>query len=131
MRQRLRAPEQDNLLGSRLIDIIDGRHELVKLVALMDWEVLECEQAGFLPSGKGRPATPPGLVAGLLYLQHAHRLSDEVVVDRRIEPPYFQHFTGEVVFQHRPPIDPSPLTRWRGRIGEPGAEWLLTRSLPS
>ena len=68
-------------------------------------------------------------MAGLLYLQHAYRLSDEAVVARWVENPYYQHFTGETFFQHRPPIDPSSLTRWRNRIGEEGAEWLLTKTI--
>ncbi len=37
--------------------MIDGRHELVKLAALIDWEVFVREWAGFFPSHKGRPAT--------------------------------------------------------------------------
>ncbi|MFC7739609.1 IS5 family transposase, partial [Roseomonas sp. GCM10028921] len=41
----------------------------------------------------------------------------------------FQHFTGEAFFQHRPPIHPSSLSRWRGRIGEEGVEWLLTKTI--
>ena len=129
MKHRPRSPEQDDLLRPRLIDLIDPRHELVKLAALIDWEVFEREWAGFFPSGKGRPATEPRLVAGLLYLQHAYRLSDEAVVARWVENPYYQHFTGETFFQHRPPIDPSSLTRWRGRIGEEGVEWLLTQTI--
>ena len=84
---------------------------------------------GFFPSTTGRPATPPRLVAGLLYLQHAYRLSDEAVVARWVENPYHQHFTGEVFFQHKLPIDPSSLTRWRKRIGEEGVEWLLTQTI--
>ena len=68
-------------------------------------------------------------MAGLLYLQHAYRLSDEAVVARWVENPYYQHFTGETFFQHRPPIDPSSLTRWRGRIGEEGVEWLLIQTI--
>lgn len=32
-------------------------------------------------------------------------------------------------FQHRLPIDPSSLTRWRGRIGEESVEWLLTQTI--
>ena len=87
------------------------------------------EWAGFFPSHTGRPATSPRLVAGLLYLQHAYALSDEAVVARWAENPYWQHFCGEVFFQHRPPIDPSSLTRWRGRIGEEGVEWLLTQTI--
>jgi IS5 family transposase len=68
-------------------------------------------------------------VAGLLYLQHAYRLSDEAVVARWVENPYHQHLTGETFFQHKLPIDPSSLTRWRGRIGEEGLEWLLTQTI--
>lgn len=129
MKHRPRAEEQDDLLRPRLVDMIDGRHELVKLAALIDWKVFEREWAGFFPSGKGRPATEPRLVAGLLYLQHAYRLSDEAVVARWVENPYYQHLTGEVFFQHKLPIDPSSLTRWRGRIGEEGVEWLLTQTI--
>ena len=56
--------------------MIDMRHELVKLAELIDWEFFEREWAGFFPSATGRPATPPWLVAGLMYLQHTFRLSD-------------------------------------------------------
>jgi len=129
MKPKSRAPEQDDLLRPRLTDMIDMRHELVKLAALIDWEFFEREWAGFFPSHTGRPATSPRLVAGLLYLQHAYGLSDEAVVARWVENPYFQHFCGETFFQHRPPIDPSSLTRWRGRIGEEGVEWLLTKTI--
>jgi transposase, IS5 family len=34
-------------------------------------------------------------VAGLLYLQHAYQLSDEAVVARWVENPYYQHLCGE------------------------------------
>ena len=129
MKHRPRPEQQDDLLRPRLTDMIDPRHELVKLATLIDWEVFEREWSGFFPSGKGRPATEPRLVAGLLYLQHAYRLSDEAVVARWVENPYYQHLTGETFFQHRLPIDPSSLTRWRGRIGEEGVEWLLTQTI--
>jgi transposase, IS5 family len=129
MKHRPRPPEQDDLLRPRLVDLIDLRHELVTLAGLIDWEFFETEWAGFFPSTTGRPATSPRLVAGLLYLQHAFRLSDEAVVARWVENPYYQHFTGETFFQHRPPIDPTSLTRWRKRIGEEGVEWLLTKTI--
>lgn len=105
------------------------RHELVKLAELIDWEIFDREWVGFFPSHTGRPATPPRLVAGLLYLQHAFALSDEAVVARWAENPYWQHFCGETFFQHRLPIDPSSLTRWRKRIGEEGVEWMLTETI--
>jgi len=91
--------------------------------------VFEREWAGLFPSQTGRPAAPTRLVAGLLYLQHAFRLSDEAVVARWAEPPYWQHFCGETFFQHRLPINASSMTRWRNRIGEEGVEWLLTETI--
>jgi IS5 family transposase len=44
MKHRPRPEEQDDLLRPRLIDMIDPRHELVKLAALIDWEVFERKQ---------------------------------------------------------------------------------------
>lgn len=35
------------------------------------------------------------------------------------------------VLQHRPPIDPSSLARWSGRIGEEGVERLMTQPIPA
>jgi IS5 family transposase len=129
MKPRKPPLDQDDLLRARLVEMIDMRHELVKLEALIDWDVFEREWLGFFPSHTGRPATPPRLVAGLCYLQHAFALSDEAVVARWAENPYWQHFCGETFFQHRLPIDPSSLTRWRQRIGEEGVEWMLTETI--
>ena len=109
--------------------MIDTRHELVRLAALIDWAWFEEHWAGFFPSPEGRPALHPRLVAGLMCLQHAYGLSDEAVLARWVENPYFQHLTGEVFFQHRLPLHPSSLSRWRNRIGEEGAEWLLTKTI--
>ena len=129
MKPRKPLPEQDDLLRARLVEMINMRHELVKLAPLIDWEVFEREWAGFFPSHTGRPATLTRLVAGLLYLQHVYALSDEAVVSRWAENPYWQHFCGETFFQHRLPLDPSSLTRWRKRIGEEGVEWMLTQTI--
>ena len=71
MKHRPRPLEQDDLLRPRLLDVIDPRHELVKLATLIDWEVFDREWAGFFPSGKGWPVAEPWLVAGLLDLQPA------------------------------------------------------------
>ena len=43
MKPKKRTPEQDDLLRPRLVDIIDMRHELVKLATLIDWEFFEDE----------------------------------------------------------------------------------------
>ena len=93
-------------------ELCNNAHTLVKLAALIDWEFFEAEWAGFFPSDRIRPASSPWLVAGLLYLQHACRLSDEAVVARWIESSYVQHFCGETFFQHHVPIGSSSLVRW-------------------
>ena len=122
LKHRPRPPEQADLLRPRLVNMINGRHELVRLTMLIDWAWFEREWAGFFPSHEGRPAAHPRLVAGLLYLQHAYGLSDEAVLARWVENPYFQLFAGETFFQHQLPIHPSSLSRWRGRIGEEGVD---------
>jgi hypothetical protein len=43
--------------------MIDLRHELAKLAALIDWEFFETEWAGFFPSTTARPATVRYLAA--------------------------------------------------------------------
>jgi transposase, IS5 family len=52
-------------------------------------------------------------MASLLYLKHTYALSDEDVVERWDENPYWQHFSGERYFLHELPCDPSSLVRWR------------------
>jgi IS5 family transposase len=127
-RDERRTP-QDDLFRSELVNLIDPRHPLVKLAKRIDWSVFEREWSEQFVSTTGRPAAPPRLIAGLLYLQHAYNLSDEAVVERWVENPYFQHFCGEKYFQHELPIDPSSLTRWRQRIGEAGVELLLAETV--
>ena len=58
MKPKSRAPEQAYLLRPRLTDMIDMRHELVRLEGLIDWEFFEREWAGFFPSHTGRPLLP-------------------------------------------------------------------------
>jgi IS5 family transposase len=112
-----------------LYEQINMGHPLVRLAGLMDWELIERHFSAHVTSGRGRPALPPRLVAGLLYLQHANDASDEAVVNTWLENPYWQFFTGETYLQTQLPIDPSSLTRWRQRIGEEGVEVLLAATI--
>ena len=123
------SPASGELFQQALADLINLEHPLVKLAALINWQVFQTQWSGFFPSKTGRPATPPRLIAGLLYLQHTFALSDEALIWTWVENPYWQHFCGETYFQHEPPIDPSSLTRWRKRIGEVGVERLLSESI--
>ena len=47
--------------------------------------------------GPGQPPLPTRLMAGLAILKHTFNLSDEELVARWVENPYFQHFCGEDV----------------------------------
>lgn len=76
-----------------------------------------------------RPALPTRPIAALLYLKHVYALSDEDVVGRWVENPYWRHFSGEHYFRHEFPCDLSSLVRWRQRIGEAGCEWLLAHPI--
>ena len=119
----------NDLFRHRLDNLIDMRHELVRLSELIDWPVFESQWGVLFEDRRGAPALPTRLITGLQYLKHTYKLSDEDVVRRWVENPYFQYFCGEVYFQHVPPIHPTSLTRWRKRIGEEGCEWLLTETI--
>ena len=123
------SPQTDALFINRLNELINLQHPLVCLSGLIDWAEIERTFAVSFTSGRGRPALPSRLVAGLLYLQHTFNASDEAVVNTWIENPYWQYFCGETYLQTQAPIDPSSLTRWRRRIGEEGVETLLMATI--
>ena len=64
-------------------------------------------------------------LVGLHYLKHTYGLSDEETVHNWTENPYWQYFCGSKWFEHKLPIDPSSMTRWRKKIGEAGVEEML------
>lgn len=109
--------------------MLNPKHPLVKLAAVIDWDEIERSFGAHFEATAGRPALPPSLVAGMLYLQHAYDCSDEAIVNTWVENPYVQYFTGEAYFQTDAPTDSSSLTRWRKRIGEEGVETLLMVSI--
>lgn len=120
---------QHDMFRNRLENMIDMNHPLVKLADSLDWEVFDREFGQLYMAKVGRPATRTRLIVGLTYLQFMYDMSDDAVVERWLEVPYWQYFTGEEFFQHRMPIDPTTLGKWRKKIGESGCEWLLTQTL--
>jgi IS5 family transposase len=68
-------------------------------------------------------------MVGLHYLKHTFNLSDEEVVQRWAENPYWQYVCGERYFQYKLPIHPSLMTRFRKRIGAAGCERMLQLSI--
>lgn len=118
--------EQD-LFRARLEQIINMRHELVRLGRAIDWDWIDAELAPLFKEN-GRPAVATRFMIGLLLLKHVFDLSDEAVCERWVYDPYFQHFTGEEFFQHAFPHERSNLSHWRGRIGD-RLDRLLAESL--
>jgi len=122
----------DDLFRARLDQIIRHNHPLVRFADAMPWDSIVEQVADLLPptpEGAGRASLPVRMMVGLLYLKYASNLSDDQVLERWLESPYMQYFTGEVYFQHELPCDPSSLTRWRNRLDEAGAEELLAQTI--
>ncbi len=119
--------EQD-LFRARLDNIINPRHELVRLAGAIAWQRFEAV-AEPLFTDIGNPALPSRLMFALMILKHMYGLSDEELVARWVENPYFQYFCGETFFQHQAPFDRSSLTRWRQRLGEEHLSELIKESL--
>jgi IS5 family transposase len=120
---------QNDLFRSRLDQIIDLKHPLVKLAHALDWQFLQRTFGDAYCDGPGQPPLPTRLMAGLAILKHTYDLSDEAVCERWVENPYFQYFCGMEFFHHKLPLDRSSLSRWRGRMGEERLKALLQESL--
>lgn len=106
----------EDLFRHQLSNLLDPRHELLRLAALIDWQRFD-HAYGALYAERGRPGLPTRLMVGLHLLKHIKALSDEQVCAQWRENPYFQAFCGETYFQHDLPLDRSSMSRWRGRIG--------------
>lgn len=129
MQQKPKSPyHQPSFMSQYLDDMLNPHIALYKLANSIPWDVFEKE---FLPlySNKGRTAKPIRLMVGLLLLKQLENLSDEVVVERWVQNPYYQYFCGEKEFQWGFPCDPSDLVYFRKRIGAKGFEKVLEVSI--
>jgi len=127
--QERRETGDGDLFRSRLDQIIDLKHALVKLAQAIDWRFLEGRFGEVYSDKPGQPPLPTRLMAGLAIIKHMHNLSDEALCERWVENPYYQYFCGEEFFQHQLVFDRSSLTRWRQRMGEERLQALLQESL--
>ncbi|KIC71652.1 hypothetical protein DB41_AS00060 [Neochlamydia sp. TUME1] len=59
---------------------------------MIEWKRLEEEFDKLFVKNVGQPARPVRLVVGLFILQHMDGISDEKVVHRWVENPYWQYF---------------------------------------
>jgi len=115
--------------SNRLVDMIDLTHPMVKLADQIDWSRFDEAFEPMFCVDNGAPAIRTRLMVGLHYLKHAFNVSDEDVVARWVENPYWQYFCGEDHFRHEFPIHPTSMTKWRNRIKAKGLETLLEATI--
>ncbi len=107
-----------DLFRSQLSQIINMKHALVKLANQINWDRLEQQIDEIYCEGPGQPPLPTRLLAGLHYLKYTFNESDESVVERWVENPYWQYFCGFEFLQHKLPLHPTSLIKWRNRVGD-------------
>jgi IS5 family transposase len=121
--------ETPDMFRYRLDHILNQHHPLFRLANQINWSNLEKKFGSTYVESVGRPGNPIRLMVGLHYLKHSFNESDESVLARFLENPYWQYFCGFDYFQHKLPIDTSSLTRFRKRIGVSGTESLFKELL--
>jgi IS5 family transposase len=107
----------EDLFRSRLEQILNLRHPLCVLSKRINWLVFEGEFGALYHEHLSRPGLPIRLLVGLHYLKHAYDESDELVVEKFLENPYWQYFCGFEYFQYEFPLEPTSLVKWRHRVG--------------
>jgi IS5 family transposase len=112
-----------------LKQFINESHELVVLSEKIDWNNLESDLKIYYCADNGRPSIPIRLIAGVVMLKRIYNESDESILDRWVENPYWQYFCGEIYFRYELPFDRTELIKFRQRIGETGAEQILKLSV--
>lgn len=121
--------ETPDLFRSHLEQILNPKHPLYVLANQIDWSVFDQKLGTTYVEDKGRPGKPTRLMVGLHYLKYTFNESDESVLDRFLENPYWQYFCGFEYFQHEFPIDSSSLTRFRKRVGPNGFKALFKETV--
>ena len=109
--------DQLQLFNAQFSQLLNPDHPLVHLADKIDWPRFETAFSPCFSSDNGAPALATRLVVGLLYLKHAFNLSDEALVERWVENPYWQYFCGFKTMQHELPLHPTSLVKWRQRVG--------------
>jgi IS5 family transposase len=120
---------QTDLFRSRLENLVDHNHELVLLAEKINWPFFDDKFGRDFSDDNGRPALRTRLMVGLQYLKYIYNESDEDVVKRFLENPYWQFFCGNEYFEHDLPCHPTSIVRWRKRLGVKGAEKMLLETI--
>lgn len=117
------------MFQSSLETMLNDKHPLCKLANAIDWKRIEGELLSCYSTDIGRPGNATRLIVGLHYLKHTYNGSDESVVVRWLENPYWQSFCGYEYMHHEFPIHPTSMIKWRSRVGADRMEVLLAEML--
>jgi IS5 family transposase len=128
MKPKSRIPQRE-LFGAQLSEMLNPDHPLYVLADRIDWQQFELAIDECYAEELGRPGVNTRMMVGLMYLKHAFDESDESVVARWVENPYWQYFCGCDYMQHELPIDPSLMSKWRKRVGAERLETLLEATI--
>lgn len=115
----------------RLEEIINKAHPLVKLTETINWKNLEEKMSKKYSEKMGAPGKEIRLMVGLQYLKYMYNESDEMIVRKFVENPYYQYFCGNEYFEHSLPIDSSSMTNFRKRMGREAIEELFKETVES
>lgn len=119
---------QFSLLKATLIEQLNPENPLIRLAKVIPWDDIEKKLSSYYPTS-GRRAKPIRLMAGLLILKHLENLSDERLIHKWVENPYYQFFCGYHEFQWKFPCHPTDLIYFRKRIGEEGCREIFKASI--
>ena len=120
---------QLDLFQARFEQLLNLDHPLCVLAGQIDWERFDVAFADCYCLDTGAPAKAIRLLVGLHYLKHAFNVSDESLVERWVENPYWQYFCGFETMQHEVPLHPTSLTKWRQRVGADKLAVLLDETI--
>ena len=129
MKPKTTSTNQFDLFQAHFKQILNPDHQLCLLANAIDWPNFDVQFADCYSDDMGRPGNAIRLMVGLHYLKHAFDESDESVIDRWVENPYWQYFCGFDYMQHECPIHPTSMVKWRQRVGAEKLESLLAETI--
>lgn len=97
---------------------VPADHFVRKALAVIPWDDFRETLAPYYSPDQGRPSEPPVLMLKFEYLRYHYRLSDGEVINRAKTDLAFRYFLQVDVNDRL--IDPSTLSRFRGRLGSDG-----------
>ena len=120
---------QLDLFQSNFDQLLNLSHPLCILATNIDWSRFDVAFADCYCPDTGAPGKDIRLLVGLHYLKHSFNESDESLLDRWVENPYWQYFCGFDTMQHEVPLHSTSLTKWRQRVGADKLVMLLEQTV--